>query len=167
MNEKIGMRLWAEKDLALLQRLLGDPLMTEHIGGPETPEQILHRHERYCQSSVSGKGPMFVILFGDQQISAGSIGYWETEWQGQLVWETGWSILPEFQGKGIATQATTLIIERARAEGTHRFLHAFPAVDNIPSNSICRKAGFFLQGEVNFEYPPGNLMRSNDWRFNL
>ncbi|TYK98131.1 GNAT family N-acetyltransferase, partial [Streptococcus dysgalactiae] len=27
--------------------------------------------------------------------------------------------------------------------------------------------GFVLMGEHDFEYPPGKLMRSNDWRFDL
>jgi RimJ/RimL family protein N-acetyltransferase len=46
-------------------------------------------------------------------------------------------------------------------------MHAFPSVDNLPSNAICRKIGFTLQEEVEFEYPPGNFMRCNDWRLDL
>ena len=76
-------------------------------------------------------------------------------------------MLPEFQGQGVATRATAAVVERARAEGEHRFMHAFPAVDNAPSNAICQKVGFTLMGEVNFEYPPGNMMRCNDWRLDL
>jgi hypothetical protein len=41
------------------------------------------------------------------------------------------------------------------------------SVDNPPSNAVCRKAGFELLGETEFEYPPGRLMRSNDWRIDL
>jgi hypothetical protein len=28
---------WGEDDLPLLEKLLGDPAMTEHLGGPESP----------------------------------------------------------------------------------------------------------------------------------
>ncbi len=64
MNEKnlIELRLWSEADLPLLEQLMGDPVMTEHLGGPETPEKILKRHERYCQSSRTGKDLMFAII---------------------------------------------------------------------------------------------------------
>ena len=110
---------------------------------------------------------MFVIMVGPERTPAGSIGYWEMEWQDQPIWETGWSVLPEFQGQGIATRATAIIIERVRAERKHRFLHAFPSVDNGPSNAICRKSGFVLQGQADFEFPPGHLMRCNDWRLDL
>ncbi|PZR97096.1 MAG: GNAT family N-acetyltransferase [Candidatus Chloroheliales bacterium] len=150
-----------------MERLLGDPAMTEHLGGPETAEKLRERHERYCRIGGSGKGQMLVIVVGSSSVAAGSVGYWEREWRGQHVWETGWSVLPEFQGQGLATRATTAVVERARAEGKHRFIHAFPAIDNGPSNAICRKAGFTLQEEVEFEYPPGNFMRCNDWCLDL
>jgi RimJ/RimL family protein N-acetyltransferase len=163
----INLRLWSESDLQLLEKLMGDPAMTEHLGGPETPEKLRERHERYCRISDTDNSRMFVIVLGPERLPAGSIGYWEKVWQGQRVWETGWSVLPEFQGQGIATKAVAAVVDRTRAEREHRFMHAFPSVDNGPSNAICRKTGFKLQGEVDFEYPPGNFMRCNDWRLDL
>ncbi len=163
----LDIRPWSEGDLPLLERLMGDPVMTEHLGGPETPDKIRKRHERYCHSRDSDKEHMFVIVVGPERTPAGSIGYWEKEWRGQMVWETGWSVLPEYQGQGIATRATAAAVERARAEGKYRFMRAFPAIDNGPSNAICQKSGFTLQGPVDFEYPPGHLMRCNDWRLDL
>ena len=98
----IGIRLWSESDLPLLERLLGDPAMTEHLGGPEPPEKIRERHARYCSDSQAGIEPQFVIVIGGEKVAAGWIGYWEREWKGQLVLEMGWSVLPEFQGHGVA-----------------------------------------------------------------
>jgi hypothetical protein len=43
----------------------------------------------------------------------------------------------------------------------------FPSVVNAPSNAICRKLGFTLLGEHEFEYPKGNFMQCNDWRLDL
>jgi RimJ/RimL family protein N-acetyltransferase len=162
----IAIRPWSDGDLPLLERLMGDPVMTEHLGGPETPQKIRERHRRYLSNELS-KGQMFVIVVGPEKVVAGSVGYWEKEWRGQMIWETGWSVLPEFQGQGIATRATAAVIDRARDEGKHRVIHAFPSVDNLPSNAICRKVGFAFQGEVDFEYPQGHFMRCNDWRLNL
>ena len=163
----VDIRPWSDGDLELLERLLGDPVMTEHLGGPETPEKIRERHERYCHGGESGQASMFVIVLGTERAAAGSIGYWQKEWQRQLVWEAGWSVLPELQGRGIATRALAKIVERASSERTHRSLHAFPSVDNAPSNAICRKAGFTLQGQFEFEYPPGHCVRCNDWCLEL
>jgi RimJ/RimL family protein N-acetyltransferase len=164
---EVDIRPWAEGDLRLLERLMGDPAMTAHIGGPETAEKIRERHGRYLAPGRPGTGAMFVIVVGPERSAAGSVGYWRREWRGRHVWETGWSVLPEFQGRGVATKATAAVVLRARADGTHRFIHAFPSVANGASNAICRTLGFVLQGEVDFEYPKGAFMRCNDWRLDL
>ena len=164
---QVDLRAWAPGDLALLERLLGDPSMMTHLGGPETPEKIRERHARYCRSSASGADAQFAIVAGSAHAAAGWIGYWEREWQGQTVLEAGWSVLPELQGRGIATRAARLLADRARSNGRYRALHAFPAVDNPASNAVCRKAGFRCLGEVDFEYPRGHFLRCNDWSLEL
>lgn len=161
----VDIRPWSDGDLPLLQRLLGDPAMTTYLGGPESPAKIRERHERYCRGP--NKGRVFAVIVGSERQAAGWVGYWEKEWRGQRVWETGWSVLQEFQGQGVATRATAIVVERARAEGTHQFIHAFPSVENRPSNAICRKLGFALQEEAELEYPLGHFMRCNDWRMDL
>ena len=95
------------------------------------------------------------------------VGYWDREWAGETVFETGWSVIPAFQGRGIAGAGTALVIDAGRAERTHRFMYAYPSVDNPPSNAICRKLGFTLLEAQEFEYPPGHLMRCNVWRLDL
>jgi RimJ/RimL family protein N-acetyltransferase len=159
----VALRPWTADDLWLLERLVGDPEMTAHLGGPETPEKIRRRHADYTVTGEPGAGAMFVIAVGAEQAPAGSVGYWQGEWQGRTIWEVGWSVLPEFQGRGIATEATALVVATARAEGLGRPIHAFPSVDNGPSNAICSRVGFTLVGECDFEYPRGSLMRCNDW----
>jgi RimJ/RimL family protein N-acetyltransferase len=81
--------------------------------------------------------------------------------------KTGWSVISAFQDRVIAVQATANPIELARAERKHRFLHAYPNVDNAASNAICRKLGFTFMEDCEFEFPPGHPMRCNDWRLDL
>jgi RimJ/RimL family protein N-acetyltransferase len=154
---------WGEADLPLLEKLLGDPEMTRHVGGPESPEKIAERQARY-ESAGSGQ---FRIVDEASGELVGWVGYWGRSWHGEAVYEIGWSVLMAFQGRGIAGAATAQAIGMARAEGKHRFLHAYPSVDNAPSNAICRKLGFTLLGPREFEYPPGRLMLCNDWRLDL
>lgn len=163
----VALRPWSEGDLGLLERLMGDPAMTDHLGGPETPEKIRHRNERYAAIGDPGTGAMFVITVGTGADPAGSIGYWNREWGGEMIWETGWSVLPEFQGRGVATAATALVVASARNDGANRFIHAFPSVDNEASNAVCRKVGFTLLGACEFEYPMGHFSPSNDWVLDL
>ena len=119
---------WSEDDLPLLQELLGDPNVMAHLGGPETPEQIGKRHQRYLQLPETDH--MFVIRWGPQSEAAGSIGYWEKSWRDQLMYEMGWFVLPDYQSHGIATKAGEAVLEQARVEHRHQFMHAFPSIDN-------------------------------------
>jgi RimJ/RimL family protein N-acetyltransferase len=79
----------------------------------------------------------------------------------------GWQVLPGFQGRGLAVRATVAAIGFAAAEGRHPWAHAYPKVDNAASNGVCRKAGFTLLGECDFEFPKGNPIVCNDWRYAL
>ena len=157
----IRLEPWSERDQPLLQQLLGVPEMTEHVGGPESAEKIAERQARY---QVPGSRQYRIVVDGED---AGWVGYWEREWLGEKVWETGWSVLPGFQGRGVASEATRQLIDIAQAERTLRYVHAYPSLDNAPSNAICRKVGFELMGDYEFEYPKGNFMRCNDWRYDL
>jgi RimJ/RimL family protein N-acetyltransferase len=154
---------WGAGDLALLEQLVGDPAMMEHLGGPESAEKIADRQKRY-QQPESG---MFKIVDEASGEAVGSVGFWERDWRDRQVYEVGWSVIPAYQGRGLASAATGLVIEKARATGPHRFVHAFPAVDNPGSNAICRKLGFTLLEECRFEYPPGRWMLCNDWQLDL
>ena len=162
---KVWLGPWSEEDLPLLAKLLGDPEMMQHLGGPETTVQIQNRHQRYLNLPATDR--MYAIHLEYEPDPVGSIGFWEKNWRDQLVYETGWHILPGFQGRGIATRAGEAVIQRARQEQRHRYMHAFPSVDNAASNAICRKLGFSLIEACDFEYPPGHPMRCNDWRLDL
>jgi RimJ/RimL family protein N-acetyltransferase len=165
MPEPAAVRIqpWGEDDLPLLEQLLGDPAMMEHLGGPESPQKIRERHERY----VPADSGMYRIVDVASGLGVGSVGYWPRTWRDEPVSEIGWSVLPAFQGRGIAPLAAAQTIAVARAEAARRFLHAFPSVDNPASNAICRALGFTLLGSCDVEYPPGHPLTVNDWRLDL
>jgi RimJ/RimL family protein N-acetyltransferase len=151
---------WTEDDLPLVQALVGDPVMMEHLGGPEAPDKIVERHRRYVDAPDAYK----IVLDG---VGAGWVGFWEHEWQGEQIYEIGWAVLPAHQGRGVAHTGTMLALELARSSDGPRSVHAFPGPDNGPSNAICRKCGFTLVGEVQVEFPKGHWVASNDWMLTL
>ncbi|HYB27218.1 MAG TPA: hypothetical protein VEF89_11435 [Solirubrobacteraceae bacterium] len=46
MSATVSLEPWGPGDLPLLERRLGDPRMTEHLGGPESPEKLRERQGR-------------------------------------------------------------------------------------------------------------------------
>jgi RimJ/RimL family protein N-acetyltransferase len=141
--------------------------MMIYLGGPEPETALAERHERILRNIAAGVGGAFLVVVPDSPDPVGWIGYWDSEWQGQMVYEMGWSVVPEFQGRGLATAAVVAVLRRAAADGRHEWVHAFPSIDNGPSNGVCRKAGFELRGECIVEFPKGHPVRSNDWRYTL
>ena len=165
MGATVTLEPWGSDDLPLLERLMGDPRMTEHLGGPEKPEKMRERQGRY--ESLEDGERMFKIVDAASGAGVGSVGYWTKEWRDEQVSEIGWMVVPEFQGRGIAVAATAQAIERAKRDDKHRLMHAFPSVDNAPSNALCRKLGFQLLEACQFEFPKGHLMTCNDWQLHL
>ncbi|GAB7186456.1 GNAT family N-acetyltransferase [Kitasatospora sp. Ki12] len=183
---RVRIEPWTDADLALLRRV-NTPEMKKHVGGPETEEQLLVRHGRYLDFVPSGLGCMYrIVLLPDDGAAdgeasdgvaayggtaageaVGTVGYGTRTWEGETVHEMGWNVLPGHQGRGIAVTATRAAVAAARREAAHRYLHAFPSVDNPASNAVCAKAGFTLLGETEFEFPPGRFMRSHNWRVDL
>lgn len=165
-HSSIRLRSYREDDLGLLHQLLGNPEMTRFLGGPESDRSLAGRHERYLESDPETTG-LFVVVVGDDEVSAGWVGFWESEWEGETTWEVGWHVLPQFQGQGVATAGARLALASARSRRRHRFVDVFPAVDNDASNAVCRRLSFRRLGEVEVEYPKGRMMRAMHWRLDL
>jgi RimJ/RimL family protein N-acetyltransferase len=137
--------------------------MMEHLGGPESEAKIADRQARYERLSST----QFKIVVEETGERVGWVGYWDRDFHDEPVFEIGWAVVPPHQGRGIAAAAVALAIEKAGGERTPRRVYAYPAVDNGPSNAICRRLGFELLGVEEFEFPKGTLMRSNVWRLEL
>lgn len=162
--ETLRLRPWSDDDLPLL-RHANTPEMTAHLNGPESEQQVRDRHRRYLGLDPA-EAKMFVVL-DPQGTEVGAIGYWTVSWRDERAFETGWFVLPEAQGRGIASRALALLIEDARAHPAGlRHLVAFPGVGNAASNGVCRRAGFELVGSSAGEFR-GFQLQSHEWALDL
>lgn len=163
--DTLRLRRWAADDIDLL-RAANTPDMTAHLNGPETEQQILERNARYLRLGEEGAARNFVIVDQDDR-PLGSIAYWHADWRGEPALETGWFVLPEAQGRGVASRAIDLVVEDVRAHrGARRFLTAFPAIDNAASNGVCRHGGFTLVGTFTEDFR-GAALTMNEWALAL
>jgi RimJ/RimL family protein N-acetyltransferase len=141
-----------------------DPVVMAELGGPVPREEIPALHRRRLDGAATD--PWWLVVVTDDGESAGTIGIWETQDDGSVIHETGWMLLAAFHGRGLASAALGLLLERARAEPRFEQLHAFPGVSNPASNALCRKFGFELLGEEDGGYRDATL-RVNHWVLTL
>ena len=160
---RVTLQHWGRDDLPVLERA-NTPEMTAHLGGPESPDDLLQRHERYLRLGNAGLARMFRIDVDDEP--AGGIGWWQVDHEGVPAYETGWNVFPEHQGKGVASAALREVIRRVAAVGDRTLLIAYPGVANAPSNALCRRAGFEHTGSDTAPWRGGRIT-FNVWELDL
>lgn len=153
---------WGPDDLELVERL-NAPEMMRHLGGPEPADKLPERQARYAGLAATGQGSVFRIVDAGTGRPAGQVAHWRKVWQDEDCYEMGWGVFPEFQGRGIGAAAVGQAVELLRASGWSGPIYAFPRTSNAASNAICRRLGFQLVAEADFEYPPGHHELSSVW----
>ena len=153
---------YGEGDLWLTEALELDPEVMRELGGPRPKEELPGVHEKRIAAKIDGDDWWFKIVPRPGEQAVGTIGIWPSEAGGESVYETGWMILPAHQGRGLASRALALLLERARADGRFDAIHAYPGVTNGASNALCRKFGFELREELEVDFRDRRL-RVNHW----
>jgi RimJ/RimL family protein N-acetyltransferase len=161
----VELRPYTDEDLPLTQALEGDPEVMRELGGASDAEDILNAHHRRVRTVADGEW-YFTIVPEPSGPPVGAIGIWDSTITGSPIHEVGWMVLPEFQGRGIASRALATIVERARSEPRFTRIHAFPGVTNAPSNALCRRAGFVHTEESEVEFR-GRPLRVNHWELDV
>ena len=119
----------------------------------------------------SGDEPGYAVLLMDPEVSAwlrpepeapfspgditdgkggelvGRVGLRRTSIGGELVTELAWTVLPAWQGRGLATAAALEGLALARELGLEA-VYALVLPANLPSRRVAEKAGMRAAGEV-------------------
>lgn len=147
-------------DLDAYIRMRCDSVMMTELGGPQPRDRIpdqLHRDLETVREDTAWI--KMIIPDGAAQV-AGTV----TLYGRDGISEIGWMVLPEFQGRGLASAAVRAVLDLASADGRWGPIHAFPSTTNAASNAICRSGGFSLVGEEAKTFA-GRPFRVNHWVF--
>jgi RimJ/RimL family protein N-acetyltransferase len=141
-----------------------DPEMMANLGGPQSPDDMVRKAARDAAEAEADHAWILMILPDDSDPTAvaGTVALWSDTQHAEPFSEIGWMVLPEFQGRGVAKGAVQQVIDRARVDGRWGDVHAFPSIENGPSNAICRSTGFVLLGTQETEFG-GQTFRTNHW----
>ncbi|SCL14076.1 GNAT family N-acetyltransferase [Micromonospora inyonensis] len=149
-------------------RMRCDPAMMAHLGGPYSEERAESQVGRDLALVASGAGMVKMIVVDSPvpETVAGTVALWRHEIDGAAAAEIGWMVLPGHQGQGLARWAVSGVLDEARRDSRWSVVHAFPGVDNAPSNRLCRRLGFTLAGEREMSFRD-QLFRINHWVLDL
>jgi RimJ/RimL family protein N-acetyltransferase len=156
-------------DLDAYVRMRCDPVMMAELGGPLPPEGIEAKVLLDVETVAKDVGWIKMIVLDEEDgapdVVAGNVVLWSHEEEGEdaPISETGWMVLPQFQGRGLAKRAERELLGLARADGRWGLVHAFPGATNGPSNGICRSLGFRLVETRDVTAFGDRILRANHW----
>jgi RimJ/RimL family protein N-acetyltransferase len=153
-TQRLGFRIWTEKDVDLAITLWGDSDVTRLIGGPFSEEQVRQRLEQEI-STMKAHGvqywPIFLLTGGDFVGCCGLRPHKPDE----RVYEIGVHLRSACQRHGFACEATTAVMNHAFNTLGAAGLFAGHNPVNEPSRHLLRKLGFrYTHDEY---YPPTGL----------
>jgi RimJ/RimL family protein N-acetyltransferase len=112
-----------------------------HAGRERPRWEIARLCEHAPSEWLAGSRADFTIRVNDE--FAGDIGLYREAWSRTAM--VGYSMLPRFRGRGVATRAARLISAWALEIGVPK-LSAGTMPDNTASQRVLEKAGFILEG---------------------
>lgn len=153
-------------DYELVESLLSDPAVMADLGGALDREKIAKAQKNYVDAVETEEGWIQKVMPDESTDAAGLAFLWDRPWGDGAISEISVQILPKRQGEGLATAAALALMERAKAEGRCKSVHAFPPAASAAAQALCAKLGFrkLERCEVPFA---GAAVRCVHWRLDF
>ena len=155
-TDRLILRNVSDRDYELFHKLHSDPIVNRFVGRESSSS--LEKAQAYIERMdrlVKNKECLFwIITLKNDYNLMGSVCCWNFDFENGIV-EIGYEMLPEFQEKGIMTEALKSVTEFTFSEMKANIITAFPSSDNLSSVKILKKLNF------EFEDKPYNNKHEN------
>ncbi|WP_262694309.1 GNAT family N-acetyltransferase [Kordiimonas aquimaris] len=136
----LTLRSIPDTDLDAFFHMLNDPTLAVNTGSipyPITRAWAQERLDKKRAMEVAGTAQDWGLYDGETLV--GNAGWFTAETGGR---EIGYAIHRDHRGKGYATQAARLVVERIRSDGYRDKIYAGYFKDNPASGRVLEKLGF-------------------------
>ena len=140
-SPRLGFRTWSMDDVPLAVKLWGNAEVTHTFGGPFSEPQILERLAREIANQLAWKLQYWPIFLLENADFAGCCGLRPYK-EAKQIFELGFHLLPQFWGKGFATEAAQAVISHAFGPLNLKGLFAGHHPGNAASAQVLKKLGF-------------------------
>jgi ribosomal-protein-alanine N-acetyltransferase len=142
-TERLVLRNVENTDADLIYKLHSDPVVNKFVGRDNSAS--LQKAKEYTikmQNLIDNNECIYwIIRFQENNDLIGSICLWNFDRENNIV-EIGYEMLPEFQGKGLMSEAIQKVTKYAFDEMKAAIITAFPSSDNNNSVAILKKMNF-------------------------
>lgn len=166
-TERLQYRLWTMNDEQLAQNLWGNEEVTHLIDarGKLTVEEVREKLLGELKSAQD-HGVQYWPIFLKTGEHVGCAGL-RAHKPAQRIFELGFHLIPEFWGRGLASEAARGVMRFAFEELEVAALFAGHNPQNSASRHMLIKLGFQSAGEAFYEptglMHPSYLLRASDW----
>ncbi len=144
---RLHLRMFRDSDFPVYETWCANIDVMRFLGG-----RTLNRIEAWRQMAfilghweLRGYG-YYAVEEKDTGNLVGRVGF--TDQAGWPGFELGWTIAPEYQGRGIATEAARILLHYAFAELERPHVISLIHPDNTPSRRVAEKLGEKVEGET-------------------
>ncbi len=152
-SARLSVRRFTHDDLDLLARLLGDPVVTRHLGGPKDragAEATLRTRALDYYDEHPGLGMWATI----ERASGRAVGFHVLNHiHGEPDIQVGYALFQEAWGRGYATEMSVRLLRYGFEDLSLPTICAITNLDNTASQRVLLKAGLTRQGERTFSHP--------------
>jgi len=151
-SDRLIVRRPEESDIAILQRVFGDPEMMRTLGETWTPEMVADTVKEWRDEwGYKNRWSGVLVRKGDSEV-IGTAGLSEDTVLDEPGLEMSWFVLSEHQGQGFAAEITVALLRFAFEHvGAERVIgETHP--ENRASTRVLEKSGFTFKGRCQHAY---------------
>jgi len=148
VTERLVLRNIKSTDAGLIHQLRSDEVVNRFVGrdNSSTLEKAKEFILKIQNLVEKNEGLYWIICLKENNDLIGSVCLWNFDIKNEIV-EIGYEMLPEFQGKGIMSEAIKAVVAYTFEEIKAKKITAFPSSDNINSVNILKKLNFELEDQ--------------------
>ena len=158
MDDHLTLRLVAEDDLPVLDRLTQDPDATGEFAWFGWYKVMRFRQWWADNRLISDDNAILMVVRGEDRL--GFVTWHKVpSTAAYYYWNIGITLLPEARGQGYGTQAQALLARYLFAHTTVHRIEGITEAENLAEQRVLEKAGFTREGVMR-----GVFWRDGDWR---